>query len=92
MIANEPIVLTSAQASGHIVVLLARENWACHGAIVDDFLPIRNAPNIASLPRWSLRSLVAASYIQSTDVAAAAILNLIQINIVPFLIFSDGSS
>ena len=92
MIANEPIVLTSAQASGHIV-LLARENWACHGAIVDDFLPIRNAPNIASLPRWSLRSLVAASYIQSTDVAAAAaILNLIQINIVPFLIFSDGSS
>ena len=62
MIANEPIVLTSAQASGHILLLLARENWACHGAIVDDFLPIRNAPNIASLPRWSLRSLVAASY------------------------------
>ena len=65
MIANEPIVLTSAQASGHILLLLARENWACHGAIVDDFLPIRNAPNIASLPRWSLRSLVAAHLIYS---------------------------
>ena len=32
----------------HVSSTSVGENWPCHGAIVDDFLPIRNAPNIAS--------------------------------------------